>query len=526
MTDNMGNKNVRGNTTMSAGRASMARVTVPQMVAPTQPAKASPGYEVSADNLKSKYDPNSPIVVEVKPVALPFRSYQSGTLHTSNFEPSAPTPNGGPATKSTKRLSATSAVFVPSKSSVVISAVGNSAVGHFAGKFAAGNSAAGSSAGNCAGYAGYAGYARNSAGYAGNAAHDSAVGNSASMMLTLEKLKGLLTPPRSHQHHRVLSLNTATHSSETALTTPSGHSTHTAVTSPTYEVPKERKVVRVFTTRAEKDQKDVIITHRWVNHNVIRLEEVRDAYGYSELRDTGLYAHETYDFQAALLEKTVMQRVAFWTGNWVEIYLDIAQINICNSAWASTAEQVREDALKKQIGAVQVMNSLGAEFTAHTRTVFVTICCPRESSYGANSYNDRCTREQQESTAYIAIQNVANKLKELTSLARLEIVLRTEAHSPTPVSIEQLNYALPFYELPFTHWELKWQTEYMRHPEPIRGWPITYLDIERGRMDLDIAQVKREKELALEQNVFVHQSASPEVHDLPFAPRVPTPRSG
>ena len=459
----MGNKNARGSIAMSSARVPLACVAVPQIMAPTQPSKAGSGSEVSAHDLQPNSAPRISRFAEARPVALPFRSYQNGTLKTSNFEPSASTPNKIHATtNSTKRLSATSAIFVPSKSTA-----GNTDAGH-------------------------------------TAVGSSAIGNYPLDVPTLEKLKGLLTPPKSHQHHRVMSLNTLTHGSETALTTPSDHSVYTAITSPTYPVPSEGpKVVRTFTTRANKDQKDVIITHAYVNHNVVRLEELRDASGHSELRDTGTYARENYNFQVAISQKTVKQRVAFWTGNWVEIVLDIGQISASSNNCAPTAKDIEDDLLKKQVGAVQVMNSLGSEFAAHTRTIFIAIHCPPESSYGENSYTNSCTKEQQESAGYRAIQNVANKLKGFTSLARLEIVLCTKAHSPTPVSLEQLNYALPFYELPFTHWQLKWQNTYMRRPEPIRGWPITYLDIERGRMDLDIARTLREKERDFEQKESV-----------------------
>ena len=134
------------------------------------------------------------------------------------------------------------------------------------------------------------------------------------------------------------------------------------------------------------------------------------------------------------------------------------------------------------------------------------------------------TKAQMETTAFKAVERVANKLKELTSLARLEIVLRTPAHTHPPISLEQLNYALPFYELPFTDWELKRQNTYMSRPEMVRGWPISYLDIERFKIDREIAKAVCEKERALQEQAFVRKSNSPTVHELPLVPRVDTPK--
>jgi hypothetical protein len=87
-------------------------------------------------------------------------------------------------------------------------------------------------------------------------------------------------------------------------------------------------------------------------------------------------------------------------------------------------------------------------------------------------------------------------LKEVQSLRKLDIVLHTPAYTRNPLTLEQLNYALPFYELPFTGWELKWQNTYMSRPETVLGWPIMYLDIERGKIDREIERAMEEKMFA------------------------------
>jgi hypothetical protein len=117
---------------------------------------------------------------------------------------------------------------------------------------------------------------------------------------------------------------------------------------------------------------------------------------------------------------------------------------------------------------------------------------------------------------YRGIQKVVDKMKHFTAIKKLDIVLHTPPNGTAPVSLEQLNHVLPFYELEFTRWGLLWQTSYMSRPETVCGWPITYLDKERFRID---SAAQREIESGVEEKVFVHRSEQPKALDLPFVPR-------
>lgn len=217
------------------------------------------------------------------------------------------------------------------------------------------------------------------------------------------------------------------------------------------------------------------------------------------------------------------ERSAFWTSKWVEIIVDVGSFDDTSSYWGYTDEELSELCDKNILKNVSAMNQLGPEFAASTRTVFITVRFPEESATKAPEYLTQTLPQLMKSRAYRAMQSICDKLKEFTSLQRLEIVLCTQAHARNPVALPQLHFALPFYELQFTKWQLKWQNSYMSHPELVRGWPITHLDIERSKIDRELARAQQEKE---REKVFVRASASPGVHDLPFAPRGNLSKSG
>jgi hypothetical protein len=454
MTDEMGNKNFRGNAAFNH-RAPNVPPALPPMMAPTQP---SGSVNTKAENTAG----SSKLQGENKPVTLPFRSYQTGTLHTPHFAPSGSGPAQNSATHGRKRLSATSAAFVPSSSSG---------------------------------------------------------GSSPSESPTIAMLKSVLSP--SETVSSGLSSMTQLSNNETALTTPTGPRSNARLACMAYDrnrmyyASDGYQFIREFTTREDKSRKDVVIIYQGIHHNIIGLHEVRDKFGNVSFMDNGDYANGSYYLEYELEGMTPKERSDFWITNWVEIDVDIQIYNNNANTWDHTKEEEEAMCDERTMKLVNIMNELGPEFAASTRTVFISIRFPEETPE-TPEYLLQDLQEQMQSRPYRTLQNICNKLKEFTSLQRLEIVLHTQAHSRNPVALAQLHFALPFYELPFTKWQLKWQNTYMSRPEPIRGWSITHLNIERAKIDRNLA---RGQELEPTEKVFVRASASPAVHDLPFASR-------
>lgn len=466
----MGNKNYRGKSATFSTRTPSAGSSMSQMDAATQPVKARSDSGLVGDFM-GEVTPDSSTTPGTKTSPLPFLSYQTGTLHSDNFEASGSTEKTA-TTNSKKRLSGASPAFVPSNKTD---------------------------------------------------------GSAPAETKTLKKLMDLLaTFPKNSHHDRAKNgkMSTISHS-EGILATPTDRSVNTGITSTTAtECKGEAKMVNHFLTRADKSKKDVIIDHCTVWHNVVRLLEYQYPSGATYYVPTEEFQPPNYIFERVHCQMRDKERIDFWTNNWVEIVVNIGEIGVCSDFWAKSAKDIEEDLLEHQVAIVNVMNRLGEGFTTYTRNVFVIIQFPDDNRESLPNKVNSCTKEQQDSPGYRAIQNIANKLKEFSSLARVEIILRTPAYSRNPISLEQLNYALPFYELPFTNWLLKWQNTFMSRPETVRGWPIAYLDIERGKIDREITKVMREQERALQEQIFVRASDSPEVHDLPFAPRAENPKPG
>jgi hypothetical protein len=379
---------------------------------------------------------------------LPFRSYQTGTLNPGKFDLSGSTSKiqPFPASSSKNPLSARSVAFSPSTSNHI------------------------------------------------NHCMESPAAKRVKNVLATRPLAPRLL---RYSPHGSISQTTSSKHTETTLSRPTSKTTSTAVTTPfiadTAPSSHEIKTIRTFVTRADKSKKDVIITFSGISHNVVRVKQMCPPSGASYYVNTDEFLPGNYNFVDTLTKKTNKESIAFWTGNWVEIIVDINELNRDEGGKGKEHE---EEVWKKQIGTVEMMNKLGPDFIKYTRTIIISIQFPQPANHRAPNKVTNVTKAQQESPAYQAIQNIANMLKEFQSLRKLDIVLYTPAYTRNPLTLEQLNYALPFYELPFTGWELKWQNTYMSRPETVLGWPIMYLDIERGKIDREIERAMEEKMFA------------------------------
>lgn len=405
---------------------------------------------VVANSLTRKAAGQTPTKSGGQATALPFRSYQTGTLHTNNFEPSGSTSTKG-AVDAKNRLSAKSAEFVPSTQ-----------------------------------------IARSFSEPSANA----------------PKMTHLLSTRPAYKPYVDLAVDTAY--VETGPLHPSLPMGFTSRVLPGGKIAPPDTPIHIssYDTRIDLSKKDVVFTNSSVTHNAIHMMEYCRPGEKPFSVPTDYYHPYLYNFDEANDLASTDERIEFWSQNWVEIILDMGNLS----------DYLRENGEFREPypGIVRQITHLGHELPAHAQVVFVTINFPEETSPRVPSQVKTCTKEQMESLGYKAVQIIADKLKEFSALTRLEVILRTPAHTQPPISLEQLNHALPFYELPFTNWRLKWQNSYMGRPETISGWPITYLDIERSKINRDNEKARREKE----NKVFVHPSASPAVHDLPFNPRI------
>ncbi|KAE9364543.1 hypothetical protein N431DRAFT_563827 [Stipitochalara longipes BDJ] len=170
---------------------------------------------------------------------------------------------------------------------------------------------------------------------------------------------------------------------------------------------------------------------------------------------------------------------------------------------------------KEATTVIDTINALGPDFTANTKSLYVTLdftsiavaessepasipTGPRGSpsalllsgklSFGAN---------------FNFITSLVRTLQSFTALKHVVINLRVHSsHSSRPISIPQLTLVLPFYDLGFTDWKISYQTEFFTTSIPVRDhdYPLKWLDRERNK-------ILREREKKVNNAVFVRRSS-------------------
>lgn len=340
---------------------------------------------------------------------------------------------------------------------------------------------------------------------------------------TIQKLQNLQISSPPPQRKGLLALSASSQGIRRPSTSLRGQSSSAALMSSTSVDKKaSTKFIRAFNARKDRNLKDIVIENGKVMRNIVRMREMRNSSSDIEYIDTGDFSEGIYYFEDDLAQMKAVERAAFWTTNWVEININLDWFHQgSEDAEDQTKQLVDVYLAEKCMASVHAMNKLGGDFVSHTRTVFINIEFPEDPRNGTADYMQLSLQERMKTNAYHGIQNIVNKLKELKALARLVIIFRTQAHSRNVVSVEQLHYALPFCELPFTDWQLKWRNTYMRSPEELTGWPIHYLNTVREKIDRGTAYARRKKKRPQQKTSSSHSAPTGGKDVPPNAPRGP-----
>ncbi|THV50945.1 hypothetical protein BGAL_0129g00020 [Botrytis galanthina] len=273
------------------------------------------------------------------------------------------------------------------------------------------------------------------------------------------------------------SFATPTKKNETPLSTPS------PVVLPTGPRPEKPRF-----GRADKKKKDIIITHLGVIRNFARITEryTENGYPYKHVC-ADEFQPDVYEVASIVSKMPRKDRGEFWEKNWIEIEVDFRSEEEITGANAQVAGQ--EESPKDYDILLNHIDSLGPEFAAHAKYIFVNILFPfiaDTNQSKANSSVQTC----QETREFQHIERLVAKLQLFSNIKRLDVILQTPSNTKKPLSIPQLNLVLPFYDLGFTNWNIKWKTSFMTKAEPVGGWPVHYLDKERNRLLRERERVK------------------------------------
>jgi len=261
---------------------------------------------------------------------------------------------------------------------------------------------------------------------------------------------------------------------------------------------------RYFISRARPQEPDIIITAEGIEHNIARVAERQLPNGLLSHTVTPDFDPKNHDVLNTILKKSEKDRQDFWEINWVEIVVDLRGDQGASSIQDNDKEDMGKAVVRAKASVINMMEKFGPDFAKYTRTVFVTIYFGEES-VNAEAIKS-CTKAQQKSAGFKLLEDLVVKLDDFEALQKLEIILRTPSRVRSPISIEQLNLALPFYDLKYEDWDIKWQAEYMSRPERVTGWPITYLDRERYRITQERIRKEREQQRKLDNIVYVRES--------------------
>ncbi|TGO55607.1 hypothetical protein BCON_0089g00020 [Botryotinia convoluta] len=273
------------------------------------------------------------------------------------------------------------------------------------------------------------------------------------------------------------SFATSTKANETPLSTPS------PVVLPTGPRPEKPRF-----GRADKKKKDIIITQLGIIRNFARITERFTENGYPYKHACAdEFQPDVYDVASIVSKMPTKDRGEFWEKNWIEIEVDFRSEEEIIGTNAQVAGQ--EGSPKDYDKLLNYIDCLGLEFAAYAKYIFVNILFPSIADTNQSKANSSVQTCQQ-TREFQHIERLVAKLQLFPNIKRLDVILQTPSNTKKPLSIPQLNLVLPFYDLGFTNWNIKWKTSFMTKAEPVGGWPVHYLDKERNRLLRERERVK------------------------------------
>lgn len=273
--------------------------------------------------------------------------------------------------------------------------------------------------------------------------------------------------------------------------------------------PQTRRLIDVY---LDKKKKDVVINAQGITRNrVSDCFQTLDEYGKVKIT---LPDNDHLLNEIGALDNISKKR--FWETNIVEIEVDLRNMT------AAVTEEKSEDPMDKdgvRAGngkgkGVEVyvptvmdqMTQLGKDFFKYATTIRISIHfqTPCDGSIAPNAsfvanksgkWNYPDHKISVGTPGFAMIEELSAKLNELQSVESIEVVVHNAQASTTlPFTLEQLYYALPFYDLDFTGWQLKWQGNYMTEAVDVGHFPTILLDKERNKWLWEKRKAQQEKD--------------------------------
>ncbi|KAH6664490.1 hypothetical protein B0J14DRAFT_569771 [Halenospora varia] len=225
--------------------------------------------------------------------------------------------------------------------------------------------------------------------------------------------------------------------------------------------------IQVNDVRRNRSKKNLIVQESGVEHNIKQLIQRIPTHGRPyEIAAPDPYDPLVYDFQARLSNMGSEDKKKFFAANFAEVVVDIESLNAVSN---------------EKKGIIAVIGDLGPEFAACLPKLTIYLDFPLQAA-SSDTLADRLAMPDAKKTpAFNYLKNLVNKINEFQKIDSLDIIVRTPATEATPVTNTQLIHFLPFYELKFRKWNMKWQQSYMPRPEHLNGPPYSFVEGERRK---------------------------------------------
>ncbi|KAH7371786.1 hypothetical protein BKA64DRAFT_715276 [Cadophora sp. MPI-SDFR-AT-0126] len=319
----------------------------------------------------------------------------------------------------------------------------------------------------------------------------------------------------------------------------------------------DQRPTREFLARKDRGKKDILVTAEGITRNHVRIIERQLPNGIPYQSFHNDFDSPKYNFVEKFKAMTAGEKESFLAKNFVDILVEMKSAEEENLLAAaepgdqlgqslgkkgrgknkSKAKEVKDtkevlevkDAksgkdtsaeaaattvvTKREVTSLDNLKSLGPEFASYAKRLTVTLAFPPSHNptdlvpmTGAGPIAQLSITPPagpaQTSSNFIILKKLVDYIHIFKNLSSLSVILRIPASQRMPFTMSQLHHVLPFYDLGFTDWDIKYLPENLSVPSKVRGWAIGQLDRERNKI---IAERLRK----VEEAVFDRGSVMP-----------------
>ncbi|KAK0122973.1 hypothetical protein ONS96_009992 [Cadophora gregata f. sp. sojae] len=322
-----------------------------------------------------------------------------------------------------------------------------------------------------------------------------------------------------------------------------------------------RRPLGEFLARKDRGKKDILVTADGITRNHVRITERQLPNGipYQSFHDD--FDSSKYNFVEEFRAMTADEKEGFLTKNSIDILvqmkapeertglattepgakieelkgkkgksknrnrsritdvedsnesMEFKVLNVANEASDVPGKPFASVASKSEVSSLDVLKTLGPEVSFYAKRLTVTLAFPPSKNpanlapmLGAGPVAQFTITPPagpaQNSSNFILLKTLVDYIHTFKSLHNLSIILRVPATQRMPFTMRQLYHVLPFYDLGFTDWDIKYLPDNLSVPAKVQGWAVGQLDRERNKI---IAERLRK----VEEAVFVRGSVMP-----------------